>query len=77
MNEKEGLFMAKMVRVCTGSVLVVPATPRYQVTDECGPLRTFWTKAEAKRWMQPWMKLVVLPKAKPQKQYAEFEEALL
>jgi len=69
--------MVKTVRVCTGSVLVVPVMPRYQVTDECGPLRMFWTKKEAEQWMQPWMKLVVLPKPKREKQFAEFEEALL
>jgi hypothetical protein len=40
-------------------------------------LRIFWTKEEAQRWMLPWMKLVVLPKPKREKQYLELEEALL
>lgn len=69
--------MPKMVQVCIGYAKPVHDTPRFQVMDESGRLRTFWTKAEAQRWMQPWMRLEELPKVKPQKQYAEFEEALL
>ena len=69
--------MGKTVIVCIGSVTPAPEKQRYQVMDEFGPLRTFWTKAEAQRWMQPWMKLVILPKQKPVKQYIECEEALL
>lgn len=69
--------MPQMVRVCIGFAKCAPAMPRYQVTDECGPLRTFWTKAEALRWMQPYMQLVVLPKPKREKQYIEVEEAWL
>jgi hypothetical protein len=69
--------MPQMVRVCIGYAKDVRDMPRFQVTDESGPLRTFWTKAEAQRWMQPWMGLEELPKPKRTKQYIEVEEALL
>jgi hypothetical protein len=74
---KEESFMVAKVKVCIGFATPVPDEPRYQVMDECGPLRIFWTKGEAERWMQPWMKLVVLPRPKRKKQVLEFEEALL
>lgn len=69
--------MAKMVKVCIGFATLAPERPRYQVMDECGPLRIFWTKSEAKAWMQPWMTLTVLPKPERVKKYIEMEEALL
>jgi hypothetical protein len=69
--------MPKMVQVCIGYAKAVPAKPRYQVTDESGPLRMFWTKAEAQQWMQPYMRLIVLPKPKLELQYIEVEEAWL
>jgi|APGre2960657404_1045060.scaffolds.fasta_scaffold08735_3 hypothetical protein len=69
--------MGKTIRVCIGYATPAQDKPRYQVMDECGPLRIFWTKEEAQRWMLPWMKLVVLPKPKREKQYLELEEALL
>jgi hypothetical protein len=69
--------MGKTIRVCIGYATPAQDKPRYQVMDECGPLRIFWTKEEAQRCMLPWMKLVVLPKPKREKQYLELEEALL
>jgi hypothetical protein len=51
------------------------SAPRYQVCDELGPLRVFWSKEEAMRWIQPPMVLVVLPKPKREKVYIEIEEA--
>ena len=35
---------------------------RFIVHDEDGPLRQFWTRAEAEKWMLDGMRLVVLPK---------------
>jgi hypothetical protein len=69
--------MAKLVKVCIGYAQSACVEPRYQVIDECGPLRMFWTKEEAKRWMQPYMRLVVLPKPKREPKYIEVEEAWL
>lgn len=69
--------MTAKVKVCIGYAKLARDVPRFQVTDECGPLRTFWTKKEAQQWMQPWMQLVELPKAKREKQYIEVEEAWL
>jgi hypothetical protein len=69
--------MTAKVKVCIGYAKPAHDAPRFQVTDELGPLRTFWTKEEALRWMQPSMQLVVLPKHKREKQYIEVEEAWL
>lgn len=69
--------MPQMEQVCIGSVTHAPVGPRYQVLDEFGPLRTFWTKKEAQAWMQPSMRLNVLPKPKRVKQYIEVEAAWL
>ena len=69
--------MPQMELVCIGYVTPVPVRPRYQVVDEFGPLRTFWTKKEALAWMQPSMHLNVLPKVKPVKRYIEVETAWL
>ena len=74
---KEVLFMATMVKVCIGYAKPAHDEPRFQVMDECGRLRIFWTKKEAQRWMQPYMQLVELPKVKREKQYIEVEEAWL
>jgi hypothetical protein len=49
--------------------------PRYQVVDDVGPLRVFWSKEEALKWMQPNMTVVVLPKPKREKLFIECEEA--
>ena len=67
--------MPQMVQVCIGFATPAHAKPRYQVLDEFGPLRTFWTKEEALRWMQPSMQLIELPKTKRVKRYIEMEEA--
>ena len=77
LNAKEELSMPRMVQVCIGFATPAHAKPRYQVLDEFGPLRMFWTKEEALRWMQPSMQLTELPKVKREKKYIEVEEALL
>jgi len=69
--------MTQKVEVCIGYAKDVPVKPRFQVADECGPLRIFYTKAEALRWMQPWMRLTELPKCKREKLFIQCEEALL
>jgi hypothetical protein len=69
--------MPQMVQVCIGYAKTVRDKPRYQVIDEFGLLRTFWTKAEAVQWMQPSMRLNVVPKPQRVKQYIEVEEAWL
>jgi hypothetical protein len=74
---KEVFNMPQMELVCIGSATPVPARPRYQVVDEFGPLRTFWTKKEAQAWMLPSMRLNVMPKVKPVKQFIEVEAAWL
>ena len=51
--------------------------PRYTVHDEDGPLRSFWTKPEAERFMLPGMQLVVAPRfRKPKIDLSRFEPAL-
>lgn len=35
---------------------------RYEVNDEDGPLRTFYTRQEAEQFLQPGWRIVVLPK---------------
>jgi hypothetical protein len=67
--------MPQMVQVCIGYATHAQGRPRYQVLDELGPLRTFWTKEEALRWMQPSMRLNILPRVKRVKQYIEMEES--
>lgn len=53
------------------------AGPRYCVHDEDGPLRSFWTKADALRFMLPGMKLVVSPRPrKPKIDLSRFPPAL-
>ena len=37
---------------------------RYEVHDEDGPLRAFYTRQEVEKLMQPGWKIVVLPKPK-------------
>jgi hypothetical protein len=69
--------MPQMVRVCIGFAPPAHAEPRFQVRDEFGLLRTFWTKEEALRWMLPSMQLSELPKTKRVKRYIDVEEALL
>ena len=49
---------------------------RFQVHDEDGLLRSFWTRKEAVAWKLPSMKLVVLPKVKQKTRAEEFREAL-
>lgn len=50
--------------------------PRYAVHDEDGPLRLFWTKSEAERFMLPGMRLVVAPRyRKPKIDFSRFEPA--
>lgn len=50
---------------------------RFLVVDEDGPLRQFWTRAEAVAWMLPGMNLVVLPKKPKPDWFAILGEALL
>jgi hypothetical protein len=69
--------MPQMEQVCIGFATPVRERPRYQVLDEFGPLRTFWTKKEALAWMQPSMRLNVLPKPERVKKYIEVEAAWL
>jgi hypothetical protein len=76
-NAMEVLCMPQMVQVCIGCVKAAQDAPRFQVMDELGLLRTFWTKREALAWMQPSMRLVVIPKPKREKQYIEVEQAWL
>ena len=40
---------------------------RYWVYDEVGLFRKFWTKEEAKRFLQTGWKLVIIPKPKKYK----------
>lgn len=40
---------------------------RFIVHDEDGPLRQFWTKAEALKWLTDGMHLVILPKLRKPK----------
>lgn len=49
---------------------------RFQIHDEDGLLRSFWTRAEALAWKLPGMKLVVLPKVRRKTRAEEFSEAL-
>jgi hypothetical protein len=51
---------------------------RYVVSDELGPLRTFWTKKEALRWIQSRDDCTLLetPKSKPPSIWEDFEPAV-
>ena len=56
--------------------------PRFQVHDEEGPLRAFYSKQEALDFMLPGMKLVILPgpKRKPNPRklaWVDWEPALM
>lgn len=49
---------------------------RYQVWDEDGLLRSFWTRNEATEFMLEGMRLVVLPKPKQKTNKDIFADAL-
>ncbi len=45
-----------------GNPVIQTPHPRYQIHDEDGLLRAFWTRHDAESWMLPGMRLVVLPR---------------
>lgn len=51
-------------------------TPRFQVHDEDGPLRAFWTRQAAEAWMLPGMSLVELPREPRKTRRAILNQAL-
>lgn len=50
---------------------------RYEVHDEDGPLRSFYTRKEAEQFLQDGWRIVVLPKPKRKTSREVFEELMI